>query len=32
MRIAVLVKQVPRFEAMRLGPDGRLQRDGLEWS
>ncbi len=30
MRIAVLVKQVPRFEAMRLGPDGRLQRDGLE--
>lgn len=30
MRIAVLVKQVPRFEAMTLGPDGRLQREGLE--
>jgi electron transfer flavoprotein alpha subunit len=30
MRIAVLVKQVPRFEAMALGPDGRLQREGLE--
>jgi electron transfer flavoprotein alpha subunit len=30
MRIAVLLKQVPRFEAMGLGPDGRLQRDGLE--
>lgn len=29
MRIAVLVKQVPRFEAMELGPDGRLCRDGL---
>lgn len=30
MRIAVLVKQVPRFEAMELGDDGRLQRDGVE--
>lgn len=30
MRIAVLVKQVPRFEAMALGPDGRLVREGLE--
>ena len=30
LRIAVLVKQVPRFEAMQLRPDGRLQREGLE--
>jgi len=30
VRIAVLIKQVPKFEAMALGPDGRLQRDGLE--
>lgn len=30
MRIATLVKQVPRFEAMELGDDGRLKRDGLE--
>ncbi len=30
LRIAVLVKQVPRFEELRLGPDGRLQREGLE--
>src|SRR3954463_8991279 len=30
MRIAVLVKQVPKFEAMALGPDGRLQREGLD--
>lgn len=30
MRIAVLVKQVPTFEAMSLGPDGRLRRDGLD--
>jgi electron transfer flavoprotein alpha subunit len=30
LRIAVLVKQVPRFEAMRLGDDGRLVRDGIE--
>lgn len=29
VRIAVLVKQVPRFEAMELGPDGRLQREGM---
>ena len=28
--MAVLVKQVPRFEAMRLGDDGRLVRDGIE--
>ncbi len=30
MRIAVLVKQIPKFEEMELGPDGRLQRDGVE--
>lgn len=30
MRLAVLVKQVPKFEAMELGPDGRLRREGLE--
>jgi electron transfer flavoprotein alpha subunit len=30
MRIAVLVKQVPKFEEMELGDDGRLQRDGVE--
>lgn len=30
MRIAVLAKQVPRGEAMALGPDGRLTRDGVE--
>jgi electron transfer flavoprotein alpha subunit len=30
MRIAVLVKQVPKFEEMELGDDGRLQRDGIE--
>ena len=30
MRIAVLVKQIPRFEEMELGPDGRLRRDGIE--
>src|SRR5713101_8146836 len=30
MRIAVLIKQVPAFEEMELGPDGRLRRDGLE--
>jgi electron transfer flavoprotein alpha subunit len=29
-RIAVLVKQVPRFEEMELGPDGRLVREGVE--
>ncbi|OYV72082.1 MAG: hypothetical protein B7Z74_06100, partial [Deltaproteobacteria bacterium 21-66-5] len=30
VRIAVLVKQVPVAEALSLGRDGRLQRDGLE--
>ena len=30
MRIAVLIKQIPRFEAMELGPDGRIVRAGLE--
>ena len=30
MRLAVLIKQVPRFELMELGPDGRLRRDGVE--
>jgi len=30
VRIAVLVKQIPAFEEMELGPDGRLVRDGLE--
>lgn len=30
MRIAVLVKQIPKFEEMQLGADGRLQRDGVE--
>ncbi|HEY5695901.1 MAG TPA: FAD-binding protein [Acidimicrobiales bacterium] len=30
MRIAVLVKQIPAFEAMELGADGRLVRDGLD--
>jgi electron transfer flavoprotein alpha subunit len=30
LRVAVLVKQVPRFEAMALGEDGRLVRAGLE--
>ncbi len=29
LRIAALVKQIPVFEELRLGPDGRLQRDGL---
>src|SRR4051794_24831763 len=29
LRIAALVKQIPMFEEMRLGPDGRLQRAGL---
>ena len=28
--IAALVKQIPKFEAMTLGADGRLVRDGLE--
>jgi len=30
VRIAVLVKQIPAFEEMELGPDGRLRREGLE--
>ncbi|HEY8057996.1 MAG TPA: hypothetical protein VID94_04555, partial [Acidimicrobiales bacterium] len=30
MRVAVLVKQIPAFEAMELGADGRLVRDGLD--
>lgn len=30
MRIAVLVKQIPKFEEMELGPDGRLRREGIE--
>ncbi len=29
LRIAVLAKQIPAFEAMELGPDGRLVREGL---
>jgi electron transfer flavoprotein alpha subunit len=30
LRVAVLVKQVPKFEQMALGADGRLLRDGCE--
>lgn len=30
MNIAALVKQIPKFETMELGPDGRLVREGLE--
>jgi electron transfer flavoprotein alpha subunit len=30
MRIAALVKQIPAFEEMELGPDGRLRRGGLD--
>jgi len=30
LRIAALVKQIPKFEELRLGPDGRLVRDGKE--
>lgn len=30
LRIAALVKQIPAFEALALGPDGRLIRDGME--
>ena len=30
MKIAAIVKQVPKFEAMELGGDGRLVREGLE--
>ncbi len=29
LRIAALVKQIPQFEEMRLGRDGRLERQGL---
>jgi electron transfer flavoprotein alpha subunit len=29
MRVVALVKQVPQFESMQLGPDGRLRREGL---
>ena len=32
LRIAALVKQIPKFEQMQLGADGRLVRDGLELS
>ena len=30
LRITALVKQIPKFEEMRLGDDGRLVRDGVE--
>jgi electron transfer flavoprotein alpha subunit len=30
LRIAALIKQIPKFEAMELGVDGRLVREGLE--
>ena len=30
LRVLTLLKQIPKFEEMALGPDGRLQRDGLE--
>ncbi len=30
LRIAVLAKQIPRFDDLRLGADGRLARDGAE--
>jgi len=30
VRIAVLVKQIPKFEEMELTADGRLRRDGIE--
>jgi electron transfer flavoprotein alpha subunit len=30
LRVAALVKQVPRFEAMELGAGGRLVREGIE--
>lgn len=32
LHVAVLVKQIPKFEVMALGSDGRLQRDGVELS
>ncbi len=30
LRIAALIKQIPKFEEMELGADGRLVREGLE--
>ncbi len=30
MKIAALIKQVPKFQDMELGADGRLRREGLE--
>ena len=30
MRVAVLIKQIPAVEEMRLGEDGRLVRDGMD--
>jgi electron transfer flavoprotein alpha subunit len=30
LRVLTLLKQIPKFEEMALGSDGRLQRDGLE--
>ena len=30
LRVAALAKQIPKFESMELGADGRLVRDGLE--
>ena len=30
LRVAALVKQIPAFESMTLGDDGRLVRAGLE--
>lgn len=30
LRVAVLVKQIPVFEDMVLGPDGRMVRDGID--
>jgi electron transfer flavoprotein alpha subunit len=30
VRIAVLVKQIPKFDEMELNEDGRLRRDGIE--
>ena len=32
LHVAALVKQIPKFEVMALGPDGRLQREGVELS
>src|SRR5512138_1241648 len=29
-RIAVLIKQIPKFDEMALGPDGRLVRTGVD--